>query len=288
MNKRVEFLKLMLLLGALVLPVPVIGYGIHTPRSITVAFLGLIIIGLVVPFCWFLVQKKGYGQELGGYRSAAHLVVWTALVPPLTCLLWYHLPQLEMLWKQVGVGLTAAVLVALALYLTVVVWLDHALVRLYAKLLKSGHDFLRWWLTLCFFIGTIPTMTIISLFSLYAAGRTGIDPVSGAYILMNCMWYVLYIKIFLAMMSMGVYLFFALEGSKGYRGTVVMFTAVFWLILMFIPFIISIRLPSQGLWRLYADPSYFSMYPVISEMWTTALALLGGLKVSDWIFSLKR
>lgn len=283
-KKCIEFLKLLLLLSAAVLPVPVIGYGIHTPKTITWAFLGLIIIGLVVPFFYFLVQKKGYGADLGAYRSAAHLVLYTASVPPLTAVLWYHLPQMELLWKHVGVGLTAAALILMFLYLAVIVYLDHAAVRIYRKLIKSGHNFLRYWITLCFFVGIIPGSIIISLFSLYALGSKGIDPVTGAYILMSTMWYVLYIKIFLGMAAMGIYLFFALNGTKGYRGTAVIFTAALWLIIMFIPFVLSLKIPSDGNWRIYLDPSYFAMFPVLSEMWTIAAALWLGLKVTGWIF----
>ena len=57
-NKYVEFAKLVALFLAVVLPVPVIGYIIHTPASITVSYLSFVIIGLVFPFFWYMTQKK--------------------------------------------------------------------------------------------------------------------------------------------------------------------------------------------------------------------------------------
>ena len=59
-NKYVEFAKLVALFLAVVLPVPVIGYIIHTPASITVSYLSFVIIGLVFPFFWYMAQKKGF------------------------------------------------------------------------------------------------------------------------------------------------------------------------------------------------------------------------------------
>ena len=56
---------------------------------------------------------------------------------------------------------------------------------------------------------------------------------------------------------------------------------------MFIPFVISIRMPWEGNWRAYLDPAYFSMFPFISDMWVLAIALWSGQKITQWIFSAK-
>lgn len=51
------------------------------------------------------------------------------------------------------------------------------------------------------------------------------------------------------------------------------FTAVFWLMLAFIPFIISTHLPSTGSWRAYGDPSYLSIFPYLSDLWLTGFSI---------------
>lgn len=286
-NKYVEFAKLVALFLAVVLPVPVIGYIIHTPASITISYLSFVIIGLVFPFFWYMAQKKGFGQEYRAYRSVAHVVLWIACLPLLTAVLWYYLPQMELSWRHVGYWLVIPAVLLMTVYLAIITALDHYAVSVYARLMEAHREFLRIWMACTFLIGSIPGMAILSFFGLYALGGGGIDPVSGAYILMSLMWYVLYIKIFIAMLVIGVYLFFALNGSKPYRATQVIFTASIWLILMFIPFVISIRMPWEGNWRAYLDPAYFSMFPFISDMWVLALALWSGQKITQWIFSAK-
>lgn len=95
---------------------------------------------------------------------------------------------------------------------------------------------------------------------------------------------IFFLKIFLAMASFAVYLYFALSGTKGRRATQVVFTALFYLMLIYIPIIISLRLPMAGEWRAYADPAYISLFPVLSDLWSVGLSMIIGGYVAKWIF----
>ena len=187
-NKYVEFAKLVALFLAVVLPVPVIGYVIHTPASITISYLSFVIIGLVFPFFWYMAQKKGFGQEYRAYRSVVHVVLWIACLPLLTAVLWYYLPQMELAWRHVGYWLVIPAVLLMTVYLAIITALDHYAVSVYARLMEAHREFLRIWMACTFLIGSIPGMAILSFFGLYALGGGGIDPVSGAYILMSLMW----------------------------------------------------------------------------------------------------
>ena len=88
------------------------------------------------------------------------------------------------------------------------------------------------------------------------------------------------------MITIAVYVFLALTGTKGYRAIRVIFTALFWLTFMFIPMVVSIRIPWEGGWRTYFDPSYLAMFPFLSDLWVNALSLWGSKKVTNWIFSI--
>ena len=71
------------------------------------------------------------------------------------------------------------------------------------------------------------------------------------------------------MASFAVYLYFALSGIKGRRATQVVFTALFYLMLIYIPIIISLRLPMAGEWRAYADPCLlFLCFRSYSDLWS--------------------
>ena len=66
--------------------------------------------------------------------------------------------------------------------------------------------------------------------------------------------------------------------------TQVVFTALFYLMLIYIPIIISLRLPMAGEWRAYADPAYISLFPVLSDLWSVGLSMIIGGYVAKWIF----
>ena len=54
--------------------------------------------------------------------------------------------------------------------------------------------------------------------------------------------------------------------------------------LIYIPIIISLRLPMAGKWRAYADPAYISLFPVLSDLWSVGLSIIIGGYVVKWIF----
>lgn len=62
------------------------------------------------------------------------------------------------------------------------------------------------------------------------------------------------------------------------------FSAIFWLFLLFIPVVVSSRITGSGLWRAYLDPSYLSVFPYLSDFWLTGLALMGARRLTAWIF----
>ena len=151
-NKYVEFAKLVALFLAVVLPVPVIGYIIHTPASITISYLSFVIIGPVFPFFWYMAQKKGFGQEYRAYRSVAHVVLWIACLPLLTAVLWYYLPQMELSWRHVGYWLVIPAVLLMTVYLAIITALDHYAVSVYARLMEAHREFLRIWMACTFLI----------------------------------------------------------------------------------------------------------------------------------------
>ena len=140
------------------------------------------------------------------------------------------------------------------------------------------------WLASAFFTGLIPGTLLISMVVLFAIGETRLDPFTGMLFLMEVMTISFWMKIALAMMTFGIYLFTQFDGSKGRRAVQTIFTAVFWLMLAFIPFIISTHLPSTGSWRAYGDPSYLSIFPYLSDLWLTGFSIWGADKLTNWIF----
>ena len=170
-NKYVEFAKLVALFLAVVLPVPVIGYIIHTPASIPVSYLSFVSIGMVFPYFWYMTQKKGFGQEYRAYRSVVHVVLWIACLPLLTAVLWYYLPQMELAWRHVGYWLVIPAVLLMTVYLAIITALDHYAVSVYARLMEAHREFLRIWMACTFLIGSIPGMAILSFFLPVCPGR---------------------------------------------------------------------------------------------------------------------
>ena len=157
------------------------------------------------------------------------------------------------------------------------------LAALYHSLKEKGGLKYRW-LASAFFTGLIPGTLLISMVVLFAIGETRLDTFTGMLLLMEVMTISFWMKIALAMMTFGIYLFTQLDGSKGRRAVQTIFTAVFWLMLAFIPFIISTHLPSTGSWRAYGDPSYLSIFPYLSDLWLTGFSIWGADKLTNWIF----
>lgn len=282
MNNRMQLLKLIMLFLGGIMPIPVVGYILHTPKTLIIAFFSFLFIGLLMPFFWYLVQKEEYDGLSKKLKAIVHIVLWLGFMPVISAYIWYYLPWISL----GGTFLTIGIVLGMALHIIFITWLVHLISRWYQWIRDTQSPFIKLWSSCCFLIGFIPGMAIISLFSLYIMGGTHLDPLTGAYILMVNMWYVLYIKIFIAMITIAVYVFFALTGTKGYRAIRVIFTALFWLTFMFIPMVVSIRIPWEGGWRTYFDPSYLAMFPFLSDLWVNVLSLWGSKKVTNWIFSI--
>ena len=90
-------------------------------------------------------------------------------------------------------------------------------------------------------------------------------------------------KLYLCQLTLGIRDIEALRGTKYLRITVCAFSGIFWLMLLYIPMVISLHLP-QASWQVYMDPSYLPMIPFVSDLWLTGIAIWGGKKVTEWIF----
>lgn len=160
--------------------------------------------------------------------------------------------------------------------------LDYLLPALYEKLSEKGAC-RKVWLGAAYFSGLIPGFAILSFLGLYYANGMRLDPFTASFFLLEVFSFVFYGKIILGMMTFGIYLFLALSGTKGRRITVCAFSGIFWLMLLYIPMVISLHLP-QASWQVYMDPSYLPMIPFVSDLWLTGIAIWGGKKVTEWIF----
>ena len=232
---------------------------------------------------FYLVQKKGWGSELGGLRGAVHGPVWISLVIVEMVVFWNYLPSIDRIWKTSPVPAAAASFLVLSFFVILAFFLDRWISLIYVRL-KQKNTLAARWLGSAFFIGLIPGTAMISFLGLYYAGGMRLDPFTASFFLMEIFGFVFYGKILLAMMTFGVFLFLSLEGPRGERAVTSVFSAIFWLFLLFIPVVVSSRITGSGLWRAYLDPSYLSVFPYLSDLWLTGLALMGARRLTAWIF----
>ena len=236
-----------------------------------------------MPLIFYLVQKKGWGSELGGLRGAVHGPVWISLVIIEMVVFWNYLPSIDRIWKTSPVPAAAASFLVLSFFVILAFFLDRWLSLIYVRL-KEKNTLAARWLGSAFFSGLIPGTAMISFLGLYYAGGMRLDPFTASFFLMEIFGFVFYGKILLAMMTFGVFLFLSLEGPRGERAVTSVFSAIFWLFLLFIPVVVSSRITGSGLWRAYLDPSYLSVFPYLSDLWLTGLALMGARRLTAWIF----
>lgn len=281
--KNKECLKQWLWMLALVLPWGIGGFVMHTAASLSAGMLLYWGTGLVIPILFFLFQRKGWGSELGAYRAATHCIWWLSFLFVEMTLFWNYLPVIDGAFKANKIPVSIAVALAMALFVTVVLVLDYVTVRVYQHIKAKGGLWASW-AGLVFVSGLIPGLALTSFLALYAAGGMRLDPFTASFFLMEIFSFFFYGKIVLAMVAFGVYLFFALEGSKGQRITQVIFSAIFWIMVAYIPFVISLHMPGTANWRAYLDPSYLSIFPILSDMWMMGLSLFAGQAVTKWIF----
>ncbi len=278
-----NFIHQLLWLMAVVVPWGIGGFLVHTSQAMA---LGLAVYwgaGLLVPLVFFLVQQKGYGSEWGAWRAAVHGPVWIALVILQLVVFWSYLPIINGAFKANPVPISLLVFCVLLLLVAITVVLDYALCRVYEKL-GEKKEFYKLWAGTSFFTGVIPGVAILAFLGLYYGNGMRLDPFTASLFLLEIFSYIFYGKIALGMVTFGTYVFGAQEGNKGKRLTMAAFGGIFWLMLLYIPFVISVNLPGDASWRAYFDPSYLSVFPVLSDLWLNGLALLAGRKVTEWIF----
>lgn len=283
MCKNKDCIKQMLWLLALTIPWGLGGFVVHTAFSLSLGTIVYWAAGLLVPLIFYLVQKKGWGSELGGYRSAVHGPVWISLVIVEMVVFWNYLPSIDRIWKTSPVLAAAASFLVLSFFVILAFFLDRWISLIYVRL-KEKSTLAARWLGSAFFSGLIPGTAMISFLGLYYAGGMRLDPFTASFFLMEIFGFVFYGKILLAMMTFGVFLFLSLEGPRGERAVTSVFSAIFWLFLLFIPVVVSSRITGSGLWRAYLDPSYLSVFPYLSDLWLTGLALMGARRLTACIF----
>ena len=283
MCKNKDCIKQLLWLLALTIPWGLGGFVVHTAFSLSLGTIVYWAAGLLVPLIFYLVQKKGWGSELGGLRGAVHGPVWISLVIVEMVVFWNYLPSIDRIWKTSPVPAAAAAFLVLSLFVILAFFLDRWISLIYVRL-KEKNPLAARWLGSAFFSGLIPGTAMISFLGLYYAGGMRLDPFTASFFLMEIFGFVFYGKILLAMMTFGVFLFLSLEGPRGERAVTSVFSAIFWLFLLFIPVVVSSRITGSGLWRAYLDPSYLSVFPYLSDLWLTGLALMGARRLTAWIF----
>lgn len=283
MLKNKDFIKQILWLLALTVPWGLGGFVVHTAFSLSVGIIAYWVMGLLVPFIFYLVQTKGWGSEFGAARAAAHLPLWLSLVLVEMVVFWNYLPAIDRAWKTTPVPVGIGAFIALSFFII----LDFVLVRkvtgLYYSLKEKGGIW-SLWLGSSYFSGLIPGTAMAAFLWLYYVGGMRLDPFTASFFLMEIFGFVFYGKIFIAMMTFGIFLFLAQKGEKSHRIVTSVFTAIFWLLLLFIPMVISARITGNGNWRAYLDPSYLSVFPYLSDLWLTGLALMGAENLTAWIF----
>ncbi|WP_273096206.1 hypothetical protein [Dialister succinatiphilus] len=283
MCKNKDCIKQLLWLLALTIPWGLGGFVVHTAFSLSLGIIVYWAAGLLVPLIFYLVQKKGWGSELGGLRGAVHGLVWISLVIVEMVVFWNYLPSIDRIWKASPVPAAAASFLVLSFFVILAFFLDRWISLIYVRL-KEKNTLAARWLGSAFFSGLIPGTAMISFLGLYYAGGMRLDPFTASFFLMEIFGFVFYGKILLAMMTFGVFLFLSLEGPRGERAVTSVFSAIFWLFLLFIPVVVSSRITGSGLWRAYLDPSYLSVFPYLSDLWLTGLALMGARRLTAWIF----
>lgn len=274
--------KQVLWLLSLSLPPAAAGFTVHTTAAFLWGLSGFILFGLIGPFIYYLAERKSLGDRKGPYHGAAHLASWSMISVFLIMAVWYFLDTLQKLWEK-GVIFICGVIPVLAAIVILTMVLDDALAKAYAHLKRKNGDIARW-LASCFLIGAVPAAIIFAVLFIYFFGEIRIDPYAGLLFVSTVLEKTFLLKIFLAMAVFAIYLYFALDGSKGRRATQVVFTSLFYLMMIYIPIIVSLRLPHEGAWRAYADPAYISLFPVFSDLWSVGASIFFGGHTAKWIF----
>lgn len=274
--------KRFLWLLALSIPPGIAGFILNTLYSFLWGIIGFVLCGLAGPFIYYLIKREDLGGSEGPYHGAAHLAAWSALSVFLLMAVWYFLDVFQEIWEK-GMVFAALSIPVMATAVFISMLLDDIVARAYVSLRRKNKNIAHW-LACCYFIGLLPAAVIVAVLFIYFRQGTQLDPYTALFFVSAVLEKSFLLKIFLAMVSFAIYLYFALDGTKGKRVTQVIFTALIYLMLIYIPIIVSLRLPIEGEWRAYADPAYISLFPVLSDLWSVGLAMSIGGHVAKWIF----
>lgn len=282
MIKNKKFIHQLLWVLAGILPWGFGGFLVHTAEAMAVGTLAYWGMGLLVPFLFFLFQRKGYGSEWGALRAAVHLPLWISFIILQMVIFWSYLPMADKAFKESPIPISIAFFIVLTLFAGAAIMLDYVLPSFYEKISEKGAC-RKVWLGAAYFSGLIPGFAILSFLGFYYANGMRLDPFTALFFLMEVFGFVFCGKIILGMMTCGIYLFRALSGTKGRRITVCAFSGIFWLMLLYIPMVVSLHL-RQASWQVYMVPACLPMIPFLSDLWLMGIAIWGGKKVTEWIF----
>lgn len=279
-----SFWRQALWMAVVSVPIAAGAYSTHALSSSGAAWLSWGVLAGIVPFLFFVFQKQGYGREYGGKRSAVHLIWWSCFMILTAGLSPWLLTAGDLGWDRLGRWGMTAVFVGLAAASTVLlIALDYVTLHIWKALKDRGHSFLTDTAVLTFFTGLVPLFLLTPFVSaeLYFFGSGA----AMAFFLSRWMTAALEVKMVLAMVSIPLYLYGLGSRSGWERALRAVFTALFWLILVYVPLVISLHIPSDGAWRVYGDPAYLSVFPLLSDLWLAAGALGASRAVTGWILS---
>lgn len=282
MTNRKEWLMQLLWLSVPVIPWMTAGWIVHSYSAIA-AGVGLYwLTGFLVPLIYFLVQRKGPGTEYGGARSLVHFFLWPAFTA-LEAGIWMNvLLPMDHWWKVSPAGTAAGIFFLTWALLLLAVAGDYGAVILYDRLRKRR--LVSQWLGSAFLIGIVPGALVAAIYAGAHLNGLMLDPFSLMMLVGEIVSIAFYLKIVLAMVVFGTFLFLTAEGSKAKRAVQTVFTAVFWLFLYFAPSILASRAAVVQGGSIGAYASLLTMLPLLSDLWLAGLSVWGGDRVSKWIF----
>jgi hypothetical protein len=282
MTNRKEWLIQILWLSVPVIPWMTAGWLVHSYSAIA-AGVGLYwLAGLLAPLIYFLVQRKGPGAEYGGTRALVHFFLWPAFAV-LEAGIWMNvLLPMDHLWKVSPAGTAAGIFFLTWALLLLAVACDYGAVILYDRL--RARKLLVQWLGCAFLIGIVPGALVAAIYAGAHLNGLMLDPFSLMMLVGEIVSVAFYLKIVLAMIVFGTFLFLTAGGTKAKRAVQVIFTAVFWLFLYFAPSILASRAAMAQGGNAGAYASLLTMLPLLSDLWMAGLSVWGGCQVTKWIF----
>lgn len=101
MFKDKKFWLQPLWMAALTVPWGIGGFIAHTGFSLSAGLGAYWLLGLVLPFFFFVIQNKGYGSRSGSRESIIHLPVWISLVIVQVVVFWNYLTKATLHGKRI-------------------------------------------------------------------------------------------------------------------------------------------------------------------------------------------